>query len=120
MIDASMGEQPRAAPNLDPEALAIRQRPMRAIRFKRGVVIGIAALGSVSLMAVTFFVLQPQVFRTVAVREQRSVPSTARAIRTRMRSHRKRHPIRSPQAASSPPASSPDSTRTCPDWSQRR
>ena len=45
---------------------------MRAIRFKRGVVIGIAALGSVSLMAVTFFALQPQVFRTVAVGEELS------------------------------------------------
>lgn len=76
MTDIPAAEPPRAAPKLDPEALAIRQRPMRAIRFKRGVIIGIAALGSVSLMAVTFFALQPQVFRTVAVGEELSEPST--------------------------------------------
>lgn len=60
---------------VDPETLAIRARPMRAIRFKRGVIIGIAALGSVSLMAVTFFALKPQVFRAVAVGEELSEPS---------------------------------------------
>ena len=38
---------------VDPETLAIRARPPRAIRFKRGVIIAIAALGSVSLIAVT-------------------------------------------------------------------
>ena len=32
------------APKLDPETLALRARPMRAIRFRRGLIIGIAAL----------------------------------------------------------------------------
>lgn len=76
MTDAAISDAPRPAPKLDPEALAIRQRPMRAIKFKRGVIIGGAALGSISLAAVTFFALQPQVFRTVAVGEELSEPST--------------------------------------------
>jgi type IV secretion system protein TrbI len=76
MTDATISDAPRPAPKLDPEALAIRQRPMRAIKFKRGVIIGGAALGSISLAAVTFFALQPQVFRTVAVGEELSEPST--------------------------------------------
>ena len=40
------------APKVDPETFAIRSKPARAIRFRRGVIIAIAALGSVSLMAV--------------------------------------------------------------------
>ena len=76
MTDAATSDAPRPAPKLDPEALAIRQRPMRAIKFKRGVIIGGAALGSIGLAAATFFALQPQVFRTVAVGEELSEPST--------------------------------------------
>lgn len=44
---------------LDPETLAIRSRPPRAIRFKRGVIITIAALGSVSLVGITWMALRP-------------------------------------------------------------
>lgn len=39
-------------PKVDPEALAIRTKPARAIRFRRGVIISISALGSVSLLTV--------------------------------------------------------------------
>lgn len=42
---------PTAAPKVDPETLSIRSRPARAIRFRRGAIIGAAALGSASLMA---------------------------------------------------------------------
>ena len=48
---------------LDPETLAIRARPPRAIRFKRGVIIAIAAIGSVSLIAVTWMALKPRLFQ---------------------------------------------------------
>ncbi len=40
------------AAKLDPETLAIRTKPVRAIRFRRGVIIAVAALGSVSLVVV--------------------------------------------------------------------
>jgi type IV secretion system protein VirB10 len=62
-------------PKVDPETLAIRARPARAIRFRRGVIITIAALGSVSLMAVAWIALKPRVFSAVANREELSEPS---------------------------------------------
>jgi type IV secretion system protein TrbI len=62
-------------PKVDPETLAIRSKPARAIRFRRGVIIAIAALGSVSLMAVAWIALKPQVFRAVADRQELSEPS---------------------------------------------
>ena len=63
------------APKVDPETLAIRTKPARAIRFRRGVIIAIAALGSVSLMAVAWVALKPRVFSAVAGREELSEPS---------------------------------------------
>ncbi len=66
-------------PNLrkvDPETLVIRAKPQRAIRFRRGLIIGIAALGSVSLMTVAFVALKPQVFQHVASQEELSQPNT--------------------------------------------
>jgi len=62
-------------PKVDPESLAIRARPARAIRFKRGVIIAIAAIGSVSLIAVTWMALKPTVFRHVAEQEASSQPN---------------------------------------------
>ena len=62
-------------PKVDPETLAIRARPARAIRFRRGVIIAIAALGSVSLMAVAWVALKPRVFTTVAGGQELSQPS---------------------------------------------
>lgn len=63
------------APKVDPETLAIRAKPARAIRFRRGVIITIAALGSVSLMAVAWIALKPRVFNAVANRQELSEPS---------------------------------------------
>jgi type IV secretory pathway VirB10-like protein len=63
------------APKVDPEILAIRTKPARAIRFRRGVIIAIAALGSVSLMAVAWIALKPRVFSAVADRRELSEPS---------------------------------------------
>jgi type IV secretion system protein VirB10 len=59
---------------LDPESLALRSRPPRAIRFKRGVIIVIAALGSVSLMTVTWLALKPRLFHRAADQEELSQP----------------------------------------------
>ena len=63
------------APKVDPETLAIRTKPARAIRFRRGVIIAIAALGSVSLVAVAWIALKPRVFSAVADRQELSEPS---------------------------------------------
>lgn len=66
---------PAAPAKLDPETLAIRARPRRAIRFRRGVIVGISAVGSVSLIAVTWMALKPAVFRQVAQQEELSQPA---------------------------------------------
>lgn len=63
------------AAKVDPETLAIRTKPARAIRFRRGVIIAIAALGSISLMAVAWIALKPRVFSAVADRQELSEPS---------------------------------------------
>ena len=63
------------APKLAPETLAIRAKPARAIRFRRGVIIAIAALGSVSLIAVAWIALKPRVFSAVADRQELSEPN---------------------------------------------
>lgn len=60
---------------LDPEAFAIRTKPARAIRFRRGVIIAIAALGSVSLVVVAWIALKPRVFSSVANAQELSEPS---------------------------------------------
>lgn len=63
------------AAKLDPETLAIRTKPTRAIRFRRGVIIAVAALGSVSLVVVAWIALKPRVFSAVADRQELSEPS---------------------------------------------
>jgi type IV secretion system protein VirB10 len=61
-------------PKVDPETLAIRSRPARALRFRKGAIIGVAALGSASLMGIAWMALKPQVFRQVAQDSELSQP----------------------------------------------
>jgi hypothetical protein len=70
---------PPLPPKVDPKTLAIRSRPPRAIRFKRGVIIAIAALGSVSLVVVAWMALKPTVLRQVAQEETLSQPANIAA-----------------------------------------
>jgi type IV secretion system protein TrbI len=63
-------------PKLDPETLAIRTRPPRAIRFKRGMIIAIAAIGSVSLVVVTWMALKPRLFQRAETQEELSQPNS--------------------------------------------
>lgn len=54
----SAPEAPAIPAKVDPETLALRAQPARAIRFKRGTIVGIAALGSVSLAATAWVALR--------------------------------------------------------------
>ncbi|WP_313228449.1 TrbI/VirB10 family protein [Sphingobium yanoikuyae] len=75
MTDTLASEQPsKPTAKLDPETLSIRSRPARAIRFRRGAIIGAAALGSASLMGVAWMALKPQVFRQVVQDSELSQP----------------------------------------------
>lgn len=70
-----MSEAVRPKPaKLDPESLAIRSRPPRAIRFRRGVIFAVAALGSASLVAVTWVALKPRLFHAVSAEDDLSRP----------------------------------------------
>jgi type IV secretion system protein VirB10 len=71
MTDTTAVELPA---KVDPETLSIRSRPARAIRFRRGAIIGAAALGSISLMGIAWMALKPQVFRQVAQESELSQP----------------------------------------------
>lgn len=66
----------RSAPKADPETLALRARPPRAIRFRRGVIMAIAAVGSVSLIAVTWMALSPRLFHRADAPQELSQPDT--------------------------------------------
>mgnify|MGYP000454072166 CR=1 FL=1 len=55
-------QQEKPAAKLDPESLAIRTPPPRAIRFRRSVVIGGAAAASLALAGAAWLALQPQIF----------------------------------------------------------
>ncbi len=61
---------------LDPETLAIRARPPRAIRFRRGIIIGGAAAGSAALIGVAWLALKPQVFQRAPQESELSEPET--------------------------------------------
>ncbi|MFD2055086.1 TrbI/VirB10 family protein [Mesorhizobium calcicola] len=60
MTDTS---RPDARPKLDPEQLQLRASPRRAVRFRRGVIIAIAALGSGAIFGVTMMALQGPAWR---------------------------------------------------------
>lgn len=49
-------------PKLDPETLVLRGKPSRVIRFRRSVIIGISALGSIAIIGTAWFALRPVSF----------------------------------------------------------
>jgi type IV secretory pathway VirB10-like protein len=66
--------EPILPPKVDPETLVLRARPTRAIRFKRGAVVALAALASVSVVATAWVALRPTAFRMVNQNDERSEP----------------------------------------------
>lgn len=63
---------------VDPAALVLRGSPRRVVRFRRGVIIAAAALGSTAIVGVTWFALKPATFHIVADDQDRSDASTTR------------------------------------------
>jgi type IV secretion system protein TrbI len=57
--EAAQAEPDRPA-KVDPESVALRARPVRAIRFRRGAIIGAAAVSAVSLTAIAWMALKPR------------------------------------------------------------
>lgn len=61
-----MTEETVTAPKADPETLVLRGTPGRVVRFRRGAVIAIAALGSTAIVGAAWVALKPASFRMVA------------------------------------------------------
>lgn len=70
-------EIPAEPGKLDPETLALRAQPARAIRFKRGAVVVIAALGSVSLVATAWVALRPSALHLAGQADDQTVAAKA-------------------------------------------
>ncbi|TGT71777.1 MULTISPECIES: TrbI/VirB10 family protein [unclassified Mesorhizobium] len=60
-----------APPKLDPEQLQLRASPRRAVRFRRGLIIAIAALGSGAIFGVTMVALRAPALRIQDLTEDR-------------------------------------------------
>jgi type IV secretion system protein VirB10 len=71
------GAEPAGEPmpaKLDPESFALRSRPARAIRYRRDVIIGVAAVASLGLLAVGWMALKPRLFQRTAQEAELSQP----------------------------------------------
>ena len=56
---ASTSGAPPTSAKVDPESLVLRARPARAIRFRRSIIIGVAAVGSLGLAVTAWVALRP-------------------------------------------------------------
>ncbi|MBP2277831.1 MULTISPECIES: TrbI/VirB10 family protein [Sphingomonas] len=63
-------ERPAPA-KADPETLVLRGSPGRVVRFRRGAVVAIAALGSTAIVGSAWFALKPTTFHVIAANEDR-------------------------------------------------
>ncbi|MEJ7926751.1 hypothetical protein WG908_08295 [Sphingobium sp. AN641] len=72
-------ETPATPGKVDPEILALRAQPARAIRFKRGAVVAITALGSVSLIATAWVALRPSALHLAGQADDQTAAAKAPA-----------------------------------------
>jgi type IV secretion system protein VirB10 len=79
MSDERDDVAPAGAPKVDPETLVLRGRPARVVRFRRGVIIAIAALGSVALIATAWLALKPTTLSLIAAGEDRPANAASAA-----------------------------------------
>jgi type IV secretion system protein TrbI len=70
---------PAGAAKVDPETLLLRGSPARVVRFRRGLIIGLAALASTALIGTAWLALKPTTFSLVASGEDRPVNAAAAA-----------------------------------------
>ena len=71
-MTAPTPDTPPVPPKVDPETLVLRGAPSRVVRFRRGAIIGLAALASTALIGVTWVALKPATFGSVASSEDRA------------------------------------------------
>lgn len=71
MSDTPNASSAAIPPKADPETLVLRGTPGRVVRFRRGAVIGLAALGSTAIVGAAWVALKPATFRVVAGADDR-------------------------------------------------
>lgn len=73
MSDDRSPTRPNEPAKVDPEMLVLRGRPARVVRFRRGVIIAIAALGSTVLVGSAWLALRPAALGLSAPDEERPI-----------------------------------------------
>ncbi len=64
---------PPVPPKADPETLVLRGRPRRVVRFRRGAIIAMSAVGSALVMGTAWIALKPATFHLIAVDDDEHV-----------------------------------------------
>lgn len=75
--EAPEGTAPSVPPKVDPETLVLRARPARAIRFKRGVIVSLAAIAAAGVVGTAWFALEPRALHLAADGEDKSIAAKA-------------------------------------------
>lgn len=77
MTGASMAAERAGSGKVDPETLVLRGSPARVVRFRRGVIVAIAGLGSAALVGTAWLALRPASLGSVLNSDPRPSPSAA-------------------------------------------
>lgn len=77
MTDAIISDEPAIAPKTDPETLVLRARPAPAVRFKRGLVVGLAAIAIIVLVVTAWFALKPRSLHLLGEQSDLAEPAKA-------------------------------------------
>ena len=75
--EAHDGAAPMTSPKVDPETLVLRARPGRAIRFKRGVIVSLAAVAAAGVVGTAWFALEPRALHLAADGEDKNLAAKA-------------------------------------------
>jgi type IV secretion system protein VirB10 len=79
MSDERFSASPEPAAKVDPETLVLRGSPGRVVRFRRGVIVGIAAVASLALVGTAWLALKPPTLGLVASGEDRPIAASSAA-----------------------------------------
>ncbi|WP_066816896.1 TrbI/VirB10 family protein [Sphingomonas mali] len=60
-------------PKVDPETLALRARPARAMRFKRGVIVSLVAIAATSVVGTAWFAFEPRAIHLATSTDDQSI-----------------------------------------------
>ena len=79
MAQALEDATPSTSRKADPETLVLRARPARAIRFKRGVIVSLAAIAVAGVLGTAWFALEPRALHLAADGEDKNIAAKAPA-----------------------------------------